>query len=197
MRRVLSIAAMLLMIGVACKNRDNEVVEPPVLVFEVETDEFTISHEAQEVEIAVVSNQDVSCDCDLEWINVLSIDKKDNYVVVLRVDANVQRAERAAEISLHAGDEVRVVKIVQMGMPEVMQVIIAHRNQHLESPEWGGEAVSGSVDWGDDTSENYVEGMAHDYAHEESYTATFTMSGATSFRIDRIGAMDGLTIAVN
>lgn len=191
------VAVMLIMVAVACKNRDNEVVEPPVLVFEVETDEFTISHEAQDVEIAVVSNQEVCCDCDVEWIALVGIEQEDSCVVVLRVDANVQRAERAAEISLHAGGEMRVVKIVQMGMPEVMQVTIAHRNQHLESPEWGGEAVSGSVDWGDDTLENYVEGMAHDYAHEESYTATFTMSGATSFRIDRIGDMDGLTIAVN
>ena len=197
MRRVLFVAVMLLAVAVACKDRAPEVVEPPVLEFEVENKELTISYEAQDVKIAVVSNQDIACDIDAEWLVLLGIEKEDDYVVVVRAEANAKRVEREAEIVLRAGDEVRIVKVRQLGMPEIMQVTIDHRNVHLESPEWGGEGVGGSVDWGDGLMQEYADGISHNYADNESHTAVFTMSGATSFRIDRIGDMDGLTIAVD
>jgi hypothetical protein len=78
-----------------------------------------------------------------------------------------------------------------------MEVAIGHRNTFMASPKWGGEAVSGSINWGDGTAEEYAEGATHDYADGESHTATFTMSGATSFEIEKIGAMESLTIAVD
>jgi hypothetical protein len=78
-----------------------------------------------------------------------------------------------------------------------MEVTIGHRNKSMASPEWGGEAVSGTINWGDGTTEEYAEGAKHDYADDENHTATFTMSGATSFEIEKIGEMESLTIAVD
>ena len=90
------------------------------------------------------------------------------------------------------------VTIAQSGMVATsMEVVISHRNQILASPKWGGEAVSGSIEWGDGTAEEYAEGAAHEYADGESHTATFTMSGTTSFEIVKIGDMESLTIAVD
>jgi hypothetical protein len=66
----------------------------------------------------------------------------------------------------------------------------------MSSPKWGGEAVSGTINWGDGTSEAYREGITHNYADAESHTATFTMSGTSSFEIEAIGDMESLTIAV-
>ena len=197
MRRVLFIAVTLLAVAVGCKNRDNEVVTPSTTL-EVETTEISINHEAQRVEIEVLCNEEFDVKEEVFWLAVVDVREGDRKVIVLNVLENDSAEARCADVVIVAGEETRTVTIAQSGVPMVsMEVSIGHRSATLESPKWGGEAVSGSINWGDGTAEEYAEGATHDYANGESHTATFTMSGATSFEIERIGDMESLTIAVD
>ena len=198
MRRVLLIAAALLVVAVGCKNRDNEVVAPSTIL-EVDTTVIAIDHEAQKVEIAVVCNEEFEVEEEVFWLAVTNVreDEGEAKVVVLNVLANESEEARSAEVVIVAGDVKHTVTITQSGIVATsMEVTIAHSNKQMSSPKWGGEAVSGTINWGDGTSEEYAEGVAHEYSDSGSHTAIFTMSGATSFEIETMGDMESLMIAV-
>ena len=198
MRRMLYIATVLLVLSVGCKNRENEVVTPPTNL-EVAASEISVNHEAQKVEIEVISNEEIDVEIDADWLRVYNMrDIEGGSVVVLSIEANDVAEARNANVVIVAGELRHTVTIAQSGMVATsMEVVISHRNQILASPKWGGEAVSGSIEWGDGTAEEYAEGATHEYAGGESHTATFTMSGTTSFEIVKIGDMESLTIAVD
>ena len=197
MRRVLFIVAALLVVAVGCKNRSNEVVAPSTTL-EIDTTEISIGYEAQRVEIEVLCNEEFDVKEEVFWLAVGNVREGDRSVVVLNVLENDTAEARSADVVIVAGKETRTVRITQGGEPMVsMEVSIGHRNTYMVSPKWVGEAVSGSINWGDGTAEVYAEGATHDYADGESHTATFTMSGATSFEIEKIGDMESLTIAVD
>ena len=197
MRRVLLVAMLLLAVVVGCKDREGDVVTPTTTL-DVALTELAISHEAQRVEIEVVCNEEFDVREEVFWLAVTNVLEGDTKVVVLNVLANDSVESRSADVVISVGELQHTVTIVQSGMPTVsMEVAITHRNASMVSPKWCGEAVSGSIDWGDDSVEEYVEGATHDYADMESHTAIFTMSGATSFEIERIGDMESLTIAMD
>lgn len=197
MKRVLFTAVALLVVAVGCKNRGNEVVTPPTTL-EVIATEITVSDKAQKVEIEVVCNEEFEVKEEVFWLAVSDVRDGETKVVVLNVLENDSVDERSAEVVIEAGELRHVVTITQSGMVETsMEVTIGHRNKSMVSPEWGGEAVSGTINWGDGSTEEYAKGAKHDYADDESHTATFTMSGATSFEIEKIGEMESLTIAVD
>lgn len=196
MRRVLFVAVALLMVAVGCKNRDNEVVvTPPATELTVSATEFTITHEEQRVEIEVVCNEEFEVKEEVFWLAVVDVREGDTKVVVLNVLANDTTEVRSADVVITAGEESRTITITQSGLPAVSMVVaIGHTNQSMTSPKWGGDAVSGTIEWGDGATEAYAEGASHNYADAESRTTTFTMEGATSFEIERIGDMQSLTI---
>ena len=197
MKRVLLTAMALLVVAVGCKNRGNEVVTPPTTL-EVAATEITVSDKAQRVEIEVVCNEEFEVKEEVYWLAVADVRDGETKVVVLSVLENDSVEVRSAEVVIEAGELRRVVTITQNCKAETsMEVTIGHRNHSMASPQWGGEAVSGTINWGDGSTEEYVEGAKHDYADDESHTATFTMSGATSFEIEKIGEMESLTIAVD
>ena len=197
MRRVLFIVAALLVVAVGCKNRSNEVVAPSTTL-EIDTTEISIGYEAQRVEIEVLCNEEFDVKEEVFWLAVVDVREGDTRVVVLNALENDSDEARSADVVIVAGEETRTVTITQGGKVAVsMEVAIGHRNTSMVSPKWGGEVVTGSINWGDGTVEEYAEGATHDYADGESHTATFTMSGATSFEIEKIGAMESLTIAVD
>lgn len=199
MKRVLFIAAALFMVAVGCKNRDNGVVPAPETILDVETTELNISHEAQKVDIEVVCNEEIDVEIEADWLRVYNIrEVEGGAVVVLSIQENEVADARSAKVIIVAGELRHTVVITQSGAVETsMEVMIGHSNLILVSPKWGGEAVSGSIDWGDGTTEDYSEGVAHEYSDSKSHTATFTMSGATSFEIEKIGDMESLTISVD
>ena len=200
MKRILYIAVAMLVAAVGCKNRGNEVVTPPT-TFEVKATEITVNHEAQKIEIEVVCNEEFDVKEDVFWLtvaNMLDGETENTKIVVLSTLANDSEEARSAEVVIVAGELQHTVTITQSGMVATsMEVAIGHRNKCMESPTWGGEVVTGSINWGDGVTEEYVEGITHDYADDESHTATFTMSGARSFVIEKIGDMESLTIAVD
>ena len=198
MKRVLFIVAALLVMAVGCKNRDKEVVVIPSTTLDVETTEVNISHEAQKVEIEVVCNAEFDVEIEAEWLRLYNIREEEGAkIVVVSIEENETSEARSAEVVVVAGELSHVVTITQSGaVVTSMEVAIGHSNQHMSSPKWGGEAVSGTINWGDGSVEAYAESATHDYADAESHTAVFTMSGTSSFEIEAIGDMESLTIAV-
>lgn len=197
MRRILFIAATLLVTIVGCKNRGNEVVAPSTTL-EVGATEITLTPEAQKAQFEVVCNEAFDVEIEAEWLRLYNILEADGAsVVVVSIEENETSEARSAEVVVVAGELRHVVTITQSGaVATSMEVAIGHRNQHMSSPKWGGEAVSGTINWGDGVSEAYAEGATHDYADGESHTAVFTMSGTSSFEIESIGDMESLMIAV-
>lgn len=197
MKRVLFIAVALLVMVAGCKNRGNEVV-PPRTTLEVGATEMSVSCEAQKAQFEVVCNEEFDVEIEAEWLRLYNIrEEEEAKIVVVSIEANEAAEARSAEIVIVAGELRHAVTITQSGAVVVsMEVAIDHSNQHMSSPKWGGEAVSGTINWGDGSTEEYVEGAAHDYADADLHTATFTMSGTTSFEIEKIGDMESLTIAV-
>ena len=197
MRRILFIAATLLVTVVGCKNRGNEVVAPSTTL-EVGATEMSVSCEAQKAQFEVVCNDAFDVEIESEWLRLYNVlEEQGKSVVVVSIEANETAEERSAEVVVVAGELRHVVTITQSGaVATSMEVAIGHRNQHMSSPKWGGEAVSGTINWGDGSVEAYAEGITHDYADSKSHTAVFTMSGTSSFEIECIGDMESLMIAV-
>ena len=199
MKRVLFIAVTLLVIA-SCKSRDKEVVvTPPDTILEVEATVFNINHEAQSVDIKVICNEKFDVEIEAYWLRLDNIHEADGAdIVTLCIDANDVAEERSAKVVIVAGELRHSVTITQSGIAATsMEVAIGHRNKLMTSPKWNGKAVSGTINWGDGTIEEYAEGAKHYYSATDAHTATFTMSGTTSFEIATIGAMDSLTIAID
>ena len=198
MNRVLFIAAALLMVVAGCKNRDKNIVVTPPTSLEVGATEMSVSCEAQKAQFEVVCNDAFDVEIEAEWLRLYNIrEEEEAKIVVVSIEANDTAEERSADVVVVAGELRHAVTITQSGaMVTSMEVTIGHSNQYMSSPKWGGEAVSGTINWGDGSVEVYAEGATHDYADAESHTAVFTMSGTSSFEIEAIGDMESLTIAV-
>ena len=198
MKRVLFIAAALLVMVAGCKNRDKNIVVTPPTSLEVGATEMSVSCEAQKAQFEVVCNEAFDVEIEAEWLRLYNIrEEKGAKIVVVSIEANEAAEARSAEVVIVAGELRHTVTITQSGaVVTSMEVTIGHSNQHMSSPKWGGEAVSGTINWGDGSVEAYAEGATHDYADAKSHTAVFTMSGTSSFEIEAIGDMESLTIAV-
>ena len=198
MKRVLFIAAVLLVMVAGCKNRDKNIVVTPPTSLEVGATEMSVSCEAQKAQFEVVCNEAFDVEIEAEWLRLYNIREEEGAkIVVVSIEANEAAEERSAEVVVVAGELRHTLTIKQSGaVVTSMEVTIGHSNQHMSSPKWGGEAVSGTINWGDGSVEAYAEGATHDYADAESHTAVFTMSGTSSFEIEAIGDMESLSIAV-
>lgn len=198
MRRVLFIAAALLVMVAGCKNRDKNIVVTPPTSLEVGATEISVSCEAQKAQFEVVCNEEFDVEIEAEWLRLYNIREEEGAkIVVVSIEANDTAEARSAEVVIVAGELRHTLTIKQSGaVVTSMEVAIGHSNKHMLSPKWGGEAVSGTINWGDGSVEAYAEGAMHDYADAESHTAVFTMSGTSSFEIEAIGDMESLTIAV-
>lgn len=192
------IIAVALIACVGCHNFDKEVDGEPngVIETELEVDksELHLDYTAQSVDIVVRANQPYSVDIKAEWMIYAIAESGDR--VVLSVDENSGSEPRMAEVVITAGDLSHTIMVEQGVKPETMQLTLGHTSLLLNSPTWGGSDVRGVVDWGDGTTEEYSEGISHDYADGELHCAQFTMEGATTFCIERVGEIESITISL-
>lgn len=197
MRRFLIIAVALI-VCVGCHNLDKEVNKQPDNLpqteLQVDKSELILDYTAQSVDITIVANQPFSVEVDVAWITYTVAESGDR--VVLSVAENSGSEPRSAEVVISAGDLSHRVKVEQGVKPETMQLIVGHTSLSLDSPTWGGSDVRGVVDWGDGTTEEYYEGISHDYADADKRSAQFTMEGATSFRIECVGEIESVILAL-
>lgn len=181
-----------LFLAIGCKESNvDERVEQPTLNVDVES--LELSYREQKVEIAVESSEEIDVAEQVLWININGVDKGKVKLSILKNDT--ERA-READVIITAGELSHTVHIIQLAKGEVFSLVLGHSSEILDSPKWGGDNVSGRVDWGDGTSEEYVEGVSHEYTADDKHTATFDMEGATSFEIERVGEIESVEITL-
>ena len=78
-----------------------------------------------------------------------------------------------------------------------MELVVGHSGATLGSPQWVGSNISGTIDWGDGSSEKYDEGIKHSYEAEGEYKVLFDMIGPTGFKIGQLGEIDSIEISYN
>lgn len=181
-----------LFLAIGCKESNvDERVEQPILNVDVES--LELSYREQKVEIAVESSEEIDVAEQVLWININGVDDGKVKLSILKNDTE---AAREADVIITAGKLSHTVRIVQLAKGEVFSLVLGHSSEILDSPKWGGDNVSGRVDWGDGTSEEYVEGVSHEYTADDKHTATFDMEGATSFEIERVGEIESVEITL-
>ncbi len=190
MRRLI-FAVVMVLVAIGCKrNNIDEVVEPSLIV---DVDNIEIDYTKQSVEIAFESNvEEVDVDSIFWVIYEGVVDGK----IVLMVMENTSTNVRHADVVITAGELSHTVTITQLPKPDMMTLGIGHRSATLDSPKWGGESVSGSIDWGDGVKELYEEGASHEYPDAELRTATFEMQGAESFKIESLGTIERVELTL-
>lgn len=181
-----------LFLAIGCKESNiDERVEQPTLNVDVES--LELSYREQKVEIAVESSEEIDIAEQVLWININGVDKGKVKLSILKNDTE---KAREADVIITAGELSHTVHIIQLAKGEVFSLVLGHSSEILDSPKWGGDNVSGRVDWGDGTSEEYVEGVSHEYTADDKHTATFDMEGATSFEIERVGEIESVEITL-
>ena len=201
-RYLLMLIALILCVG--CKElntqidkepdntEDNGVERADELV--VEGSEFVLDYTAQYIELAVRASLPFEVEVNVDWISHTIAESGDR--VVLQLLENSDTEPRSAEVVILAGDQICSITIQQGVKLELMELLLEHSSAHLASPEWNGYDIKGSVDWGDGTTEEYHDGISHDYSDAQKRSAQFQMEGATSFRIEQIGDIECVTISI-
>ena len=190
MRRLV-FAMALLFVAIGCKNSNiDEVVEPTL---SVDVESIEIDYKKQSVEIAFKSNVD---EIDVDSIFWVIYEGVTDGKIVLTVMENTSNEARNSKVVITAGELSHTVNITQLPKPEMMTLSLGHRSEILDSPKWGGESVSGTIDWGDGTTQAYEEGASHEYLDAELRTATFEMQGAESFKIERVGKIERVELVL-
>ena len=181
----------LLFVAMGCKNSNVDDVVEPTLRVDVESIE--IDYQKQSVEIAFESN---ATEVDVDSIFWVVVDSVSQGKIMLTVMENTTGNVRNAKVVITAGELSHTVNITQQPKPEMMTLGLGHSSKYLDSPMWGGESVSGTIDWGDGKIEPYEEGASHEYPDTELRTATFEMQGAESFKIERVGTIERVELTL-
>lgn len=203
MKRFLLMVTTLIM-GLGCQQVDKEIDKDVEsggdsgsnseveAILEVDNSEFVLDYTAQSVEIVVTANQPFYVEVDADWITYT----RDGDIVVLNILENITSEPRMSEVLVVSRELSKEVTIYQGVKPEKMQLRLEHTSLYLDSPIWGGQDIQGVVEWGDGITEKYYEGISHEYVDDQKRSAQFTMEGATSFRIECIGDIEGVVLAL-
>lgn len=159
---------------------------------------YELSYEAQTLELKFDTNAEYSFELSADWIKLEEGSRSQgmkSYTTRFAVEENTSKKERVAYILILAGEAEQTITITQNAMPERMTLQLDHSNAILSSPKWRGDAVTGSISWGDGTEQSYAEGASHSFSGAKQRTI-FDMRGATGFKIEHIDNIDNIEIGV-
>lgn len=100
------------------------------------------------------------------------------YPLSFVIDENISVETREGMIILTSGDLKQEIKVVQKGRIDKSVLSVIHTNWNFLIPKITGHYLEGTIDWGDDRNEIYIENTTHVYELEGNY----------SIRIDLLGA---------
>lgn len=196
MKKYLYILAALVFVVGCHKPAPTPTPEPDKL--ELVAKRYELSYEVQTLELKFDTNAEYSFELSAEWIKLEEGSRSQgmkSYTVRFTVEENTSKKERVAYILILAGEAEQTITIVQGAMPERMTLQLDHTNATLSSPKWRGDAVTGSISWGDGTEQSYAEGASHSFSGTKQSTK-FDMRGATGFKIEHIDNIDNIEIGV-
>ena len=197
--------ALVALCAAGCQYTDKEIDQQPdngaidnepevETELEVDKSEFVLDYVAQSIEVLVTANKPFEVSVDVSWLTYAIAEGGDR--VVLSIAENTTSKSRTAKVTIAADELSRTLSIEQGAKPVQMQLLLEHTSSVLDTPTWGGSNIKGVVDWGDGTTEEYSEGVSHEYTDAQKRSAQFRMEGATSFCIERIGEIESVTIAL-
>lgn len=196
MKKYLYILAALVFVVGCHKPAPTPTPEPDQL--ELVAKMYELSYEAQTLELKFDTNAEYSFELSADWIKLEEGSRSQgmkSYTTRFTVEENTSKKERVAYILILAGEAEQTITIVQGAMPERMTLQLDHTNATLSSPKWRGDAVTGSISWGDGTEQSYAEGVSHSFSGAKQRTI-FDMRGATGFKIEHIDNIDNIEIGV-
>lgn len=196
MKKYLYILVLLLFV-VGC-HKPAPTPTPEADAIETTVKRYELSYEAQTMELKFDTNAEYSFELSAEWIKLEEGSRSQgmkSYTVRFAVEENTSKKERVAYILILAGEAEQTITIVQGTMPERMTLQLDHSNTTLSSPKWRGDAVTGSISWGDGTEQSYAQDASHSFSGAKQRTI-FDMRGATGFKIEHIDNIDNIEIGV-
>ena len=196
MKKYLYILAALVFVVGCHKPAPTPTPEPDKL--ELVAKRYELSYEAQTLELKFDTNAEYSFELSAEWIKLEEGSRSQgmkSYTARFAVEENTSKKERVAYILILAGEAEQTITIVQGAMPERMTLQLDHTNATLSSPKWRGDAVTGSISWGDGTEQSYVEGVSHSFSGAKQRTI-FDMRGATGFKIESLDEITDIEIGI-
>lgn len=196
MKKYLYILVALVFVVGCHKPAPTPTPEPDQL--ELVAKRYELSYEAQTLELKFDTNAEYSFELSADWIKLEEGSRSQgmkSYTVRFAVEENTSKKERVAYILILAGEVEQTITITQGAMPKRMTLQLDHTNATLSSPKWRGDAVTGSISWGDGTEQSYVQGVSHSFSGAKQRTI-FDMRGATGFKIEHIDNVDNIEIGV-
>ena len=149
--------------------------------------EYVVPANVTELSFEVNSNVDFKVTTSDQWIREL-VESRALKETKLRfvLDENSSALSRVGAIYITSGKLEQVIQVVQEGWTQTGHFVIVHTNRKFEIPLLSGNNVSGRVDWGDGTVDDYVKGLSHTYNHSSEHVVTTDVVGASDIRISGI-----------
>lgn len=127
---------------------------------------------------------------DVDWISEVATKSLSETLYTFHVESNPGYDRREACIIFESEDGISdEVKVIQETSNKVLR--ICHDRDFFTLPVFGGQDISGKVDWGDGVLEQYGISSGHDYDNLRWKYVTVSLSDAESFRIENL---DGISV---
>ncbi|HIZ86184.1 MAG TPA: BACON domain-containing protein [Candidatus Coprenecus stercoravium] len=115
--------------------------------------------------------------------------------ISLTISQNTDPYSREAEVTFSFEDIKQTVTIRQYGTQTSGVFRLTHENTALTIPYiTGGSFSSGTIDWGDNSSEQYATGLSHIYSSRGSHTVTVLCQGAETISIEGLVGITDLDL---
>lgn len=154
---------------------------------------YSLSADSCELNMTINTNVDFDIDVSEEWItpivesrSLLTINTK------FKVEANVGNNQREAWIILSYGDISQKIKILQYGRLQNGKVNIVISGSSFSAPLFMGDDVFGIVYWGDESENDYQQGISHSYDDINEYIIKFDIWGSEQLLIPNIVGIKSL-----
>lgn len=151
----------------------------PVLT--LDNDSFLVGKEASQVTVNITTNVDLNIEIPEDAVGWLKgAVNEDRTQIVFDVTENTAAGPRFAVVTLSGKEDPisATLTITQRGDDQMLS--FTHTNRTVTIPTVSGPEVSGTVDWGDKTTEAYAENMTHKYSKNGTRTVVMTVAGGTS-----------------
>lgn len=177
-----------------------KVTQLPLAALVLAKNEYRFDSKEQEWELQLLASVAFDAVSDAEWLNVVESDGRslDPKRILLNLQRNVSAEARHATLTVSGDDgTVQSIKVTQTGEHDLMRLTLIHEEASLLLPCWAGQNVFGSVNWGDDTVQELMEGLFHDYKTSGTHTMTVDLYNAETITIEKIGSISAITIYTN
>lgn len=156
---------------------------------------YKLKAEATDLNFEVSTNVDFQVSIDVAWITRTEARALQEVPVSFHIDQNPTFEPREGTISLTHGAIKQEIKILQEGREQTSYVVITHTNQEYSVPILTGDGLSGVIQWGDDTSEEYRTTASHLYTGEAPHTVTIESLGAAYIRFDHVKGITRINLS--